>query len=493
MRNKIIAFITLLCVSFTFAQKKPARAFPYSLSLQGTEKPYQIIEDIGAWNDPNAERYTNEGLLLTTTKGDNSAFALDEIPFTSNYGVVVEFEYAMYGGDKYNGGFGDGMSFFIYDESKKFSIGSHGAGLGYTYREASSPYTSYRAPGLDGAYLGVGLDIYGGFNKRDGVVNEQREGIPVSDQLIDWGRRSVSIRGGMHENDRYKGYPVLYSTTRSFENRASSPDRTEAELDLNTGNYKTGYTYRYNDFDVRGGDSSYPYFKKVTITILPKGNEGSLITIYFDNYEVVDRFFYPNEFKTLDKDGKPYTFKTNFPKSFKVGFAGSCGSASQSQMVRNVTVSLPYGPQTDDIDIPYCSNASQGIISFDPFDYTRFYTGTIDKPDYGNSDYYVDKNSFRFEDEYGYPLSNAYEYTEPGVGTWKYNSSNREVTFTPASKDIEEGEYIVYFSAKGTGNGGGPFGSENYRSRPTPIKLTVESCENTVTINPNLPIKVRGR
>ncbi|MDR2221166.1 MAG: hypothetical protein LBE34_00345 [Flavobacteriaceae bacterium] len=493
MRNKILFFFTLLCVSVVFAQKKPARAFPYSLSLEGTQKPYQIIEDIGAWNDSDAERYTKEGLVLTTTKGDNSAFALDEIPFTSNDGVVVEFEYAMYGGDKYNGGYGDGMSFFIYDESKKFSIGSHGAGLGYTYRESDSQYPSYRAPGLDGAYLGVGLDIYGGFNKRDSAINEKREGLPASDQLVNWGKRSVSIRGGMHENNRYKGYPVLFSTTRSFGISPSKSDTTEAELDLTTGNYKTSYSSRYNDFDVRGGDSDYPYFQKFTITILPKGNDGSLVTIYFNRWLVVDRFFYPNEFKTLDKDGKLYTFKTKFPKSFKIGFAGSCGSASQVQIVKNVTVSLPFGPQTYDTDISYCSDASEGAITFDPLDYARFYIGTIDNPDYGDSDKYIDKNSFRFEDEYGYPLSNPHEYTEPGVGTWKYNASTREVTFTPASKDIDEGEYIIYYSAKSVGGVNSPFGSENYRSRPTPIKLTVEHCEKKVTINPNLPIKVRKR
>lgn len=505
MKNKIIfIFLLLFCTNAIIAQKTPARPFPYSLSLQGTSKPPQIIEEIGEWNDSSAERFTEEGLVLTVAPGDKTAFALDEIPFTSNYGVVVEFEYAMYGGEKYAGAYGDGLSFFIYDSSKKFSIGSHGAGLGYTYRESVNG-AGYRTAGLDGAYLGIGFDVFGGYNKQDLTGHEKREGLPSYAHLHDWNRRSITIRGGMHGTNRFKGYPVLYSTTRSKQFKMADGFITESILNYNDGSYTTNSRWGVNEYDIRFSDDK-AVFQKVVLTIIPAGTTGTYISIEFHHYdedfhkyrkkEVLDKFIYPNEFKTLDMDGNSYSFKTAIPEKFKLGFAGSTGGASQVQLVRNVIVSLPYGPYTEDVIIPYCykQSGNKGTsITVDPFEEAWFYTGTVDNPKGGNGDYEIDKNSFRFEDEYGYPIGSATSYTESGVGTWEYNKSNRTVTFTASNDQLAEGEYTAYFSAQGTGNGGGPFGDSGYRSKPTPITVKVEACEYTILVNPaqSIPVKIK--
>ncbi|MDR0193869.1 MAG: hypothetical protein LBI73_01990 [Myroides sp.] len=505
MKNRIIFLLALFCVSITFAQKAPARAFPYSLSLQGTEKPQQIIEQIKEWNTDNpgskpptnpVDRYTEEGLVLTRLGGDNTAFALNEISFTSNYGMVVEFEYAMYGGKTYAGRYGDGLSFFIYDDKKNFDIGSHGGGLGYTYRDASIAYSGVKEAGLNGAYLGIGFDAYGEFSRRGWQNSEKREGLPDQSLIVGKGSKTITIRGGMHNGSRTKGYPVLYSAKRALGVRYTQNDILYAKLNYSNGLYETGYDNGYNDFDVRASDTRAD-FTKVILTVLPNGNQGTFLTVEAEypggTSTIVRDLEYKNEFKTFDQSGKLYSFKTKIPETFKIGFAGSNGGAYQIQVIKNVKVSLPYGPETYDMDFTYCNNGSDGILVFDPLSSSRFYSGTVTNPDWGNSDKYVDKHSFRFEDEYGYPTDTAYKYVEPGVGTWEYDQDKREVTFTPERNTIPVGEYSVYFSAKGTGNGGGPFGTEYYRSRPTRVKLIVEECNKKVKINPNLPIKVRMR
>jgi uncharacterized repeat protein (TIGR01451 family) len=70
--------------------------------------------------------------------------------FPSNLGIVVNFQYATWGGQEYAGHRGDGFSFFLMDGSYPPSVGISGGGLGYTF--------------LPGGYMGVGFDEFGNFS-----------------------------------------------------------------------------------------------------------------------------------------------------------------------------------------------------------------------------------------------------------------------------------------------------------------------------------------
>lgn len=496
MNKKIFfALILLLTVQVTVAQN--TRTFPYTLDLQTKKKHKDIIEAAGSTVDD--KRYTNEGLYLTTTnqKPEKYAFALDKIPFDATYGINVEFEYAIFGGKRDVGRYGDGMSFFLYDTSKSFEVGSYGAGLGYTYRETTSNFTDYRYAGLNGAYLGVGLDVFGGFHQQHTYGNEKREGIPDG-VLSQNGERSIVIRGGANEGkDRFKGYPVLYAKIQNQDEPFSNKSTTWAKLDDN-GDYITGYHKEVDNFDIRADDKN-AIFQKVKVTLIPD-NGDMLISIKVDHgtgvkaktTTIVENLLYESSFKTRDQNGSKYSFKTKIPKSFKVGFAGATGGSTEKHLIKNVVITLPYGPEIPDVLMePLCylpSGNTNREVSVDPFENAKFYTGSLKKPTSGNSATYINFGSFRFEDAKGSPVGTNYSYTQVGVGVWTYDPNTHKVTVKITNDNLKKGDYTVYFSAKGQGT---PFGTENYRSGATPITLRVEGeCDYTILVNPRISIPV---
>ncbi|MGL5276969.1 hypothetical protein [Myroides sp.] len=492
MRNKIIVLIVILICGLSWAQQ--ARRFPYLLSLTGDSKPSQITEYFDKPELANSsEHYSKDGLALTYKVGDKrqefSGFALDEIPFTSEFGIIVEFKYAMIDGIEFNGRYGDGMTFFLYDASKKFEVGSRGASLGYVYRNNKN---GNGEPGLNGAYLGVGLDVYGDFKKRDTGDWEKREGISYN-----WPRNKehVTVRGGQFGENRYKGYPVLYTI-----NAEKTWTTNRARLDYDTGDYNYHEEQFYKNFEMyTDEDHRGINYNTVIVTVIPANTEGgSYVEVKVKDQhgekEVIPKFFYPNEFKTRDESGNLYNFKTKIPNNFKVGFAAGTGGAYQKHLVKDVRVSLPYEPETEDIVERMCiGNTTGKSINFKPYAPVYFYNGPVSDPRAGDDKNYIDFSSFQFEDEDGYTLSsrNHHEYTDSGVGKWQYDSNSGGVTFT-ASSNLSEGEYSVYYSAKGLNDGKwgkGPFGEEVYRSRPTKLTVVVGKCKTM--INPTFPVHIK--
>jgi type IV pilus assembly protein PilY1 len=80
--------------------------------------------------------------------------------FDSGKGVQITFNTVTYRGD--SGGAGkdgaDGISFYLMDGSQPAGIGAWGGSLGYTCSNTNSPYD-----GINGAYVGLGIDEYGNF------------------------------------------------------------------------------------------------------------------------------------------------------------------------------------------------------------------------------------------------------------------------------------------------------------------------------------------
>jgi uncharacterized repeat protein (TIGR01451 family) len=100
-------------------------------------------------------------LTLTRALTGQMGYAYYNDPFPSSLGIVVEFDYATWGG---NGA--DGTSFFLFDGATAFSPGPVGGALGYAARPASGQN------GVGHAYVGIGLDEYGNFsNPGDGLID----------------------------------------------------------------------------------------------------------------------------------------------------------------------------------------------------------------------------------------------------------------------------------------------------------------------------------
>jgi fibronectin-binding autotransporter adhesin len=103
---------------------------------------------------PNLTGPADDGgwLRLTSTGGNQATSAYYDTAFSATGATVyASFDYASWGG---NGA--DGIAFFLFDGSTAFSVGAPGGSLGYAQRNAES--------GLDGGYIGVGIDEYGNYS-----------------------------------------------------------------------------------------------------------------------------------------------------------------------------------------------------------------------------------------------------------------------------------------------------------------------------------------
>lgn len=115
--------------------------------------------------------------------GINSVYqtgaVISKFTFPSHEGLRVNFTSVTYGGNNLDGHGADGIGFFLVDGSRPISIGATGGSLGYSCKNlliAFDPTTgSFDAVpgnprdiptvynGIDGGYIGLGIDEYGNF------------------------------------------------------------------------------------------------------------------------------------------------------------------------------------------------------------------------------------------------------------------------------------------------------------------------------------------
>jgi outer membrane protein OmpA-like peptidoglycan-associated protein len=121
-------------------------------------------------------------LRLTSAETGEFGYAYDNEAFPSTAGVLVEFEYADWGGSG-----ADGLTFFLFNGSTseaEFQAGQPGGSLGY------APCDS-KTNGLSNAYVGVGFDEYGNFTNLGSICGlDGTEFLP----------NHVSIRGSAAES-----------------------------------------------------------------------------------------------------------------------------------------------------------------------------------------------------------------------------------------------------------------------------------------------------
>ncbi|WP_154673979.1 DUF7507 domain-containing protein [Nakamurella lactea] len=210
----------------------------------------------------------------------------------ANAGLQVEFSQWQYGG----GGIGpaDGISFFLVDGAVDLDgVGAFGGSLGYAQKDA--------VPGVNGGYLGVGLDAYGNFandseNRGRGCPADQRS--PVSSGTLI--KNAVVIRGPMLA-DRDHGYCYLAGTVNSANNGTTLPGTV-------------------------GGTSLASSRRDVRITVSPDVRPTVTVEMDFtgtrDHYQTV----------------LSYTMTTPAPATWKFGFAASTGGGTDVHLIRTPTI-----------------------------------------------------------------------------------------------------------------------------------------------------------
>lgn len=476
----IVGFLFLF--GYNLSAQTTITNFPFKTDFLGTTIPT-------GWIKPgtiNSATPSTDGLKLTTgALSEFGGVVLDGVDFNSTNGITVSFEYSMYGGNTYDGQYGDGLAFFLFDSNKTSTLGAAGRGLGYSNGDTNLDL------GVDGGYIGIGFDEFGNF--KDYKLG--RNGIPAASLS---GPEHLTIRGAMGTS-RTNGYPVL-STMRT--NIASDATTTlSAKLDITTGNivYSTTGLSSADVFSIRPGTLSTTvgdtYYRRGKLTLLPRTGGGFRISLEVIHGGVttvlLNQFEYPTSIKYNDNSASStatniVTLNTPVPAKFQLGFAASTGAAAQVHLIRHIEISIPYMPSAADDQISICNAFPQSSTNISPFINDTFYNGPLTgTPSLGNTSSYIDYNSFQFSDVNDNPIGTNQNrsYTENGVGTWTYNATTAQVNFVPVNGFI--GQATVYYTAKGLSTNGGPFGQEIYRSAPQ--KLTVNVVKCGAVVNPQLP------
>jgi gliding motility-associated-like protein len=235
-----------------------------------------------------------EGYLrLTNAARDQKGYAYSTSSFPSIRGLKVEFEYFIYGG---NGA--DGISFFLFDSNASpVTIGGFGGSLGYAQYTNTQPTSA----GVNGGYLGVGLDEYGNFSYNI----EGRQGIGGG-----FYPGSITLRGqGNGAATTLTNYPLL-TTVKTVDK---------------------GIPLAGND-SRRFPETTSDAYRKVFIEMEPNPSGGYFVTVRLTQGG-------PNGLKTVTMiDRYPYT--TVAPANLRYGFASSTGDNTNFHEVRNVAISV---------------------------------------------------------------------------------------------------------------------------------------------------------
>ncbi|ACB76811.1 beta strand repeat-containing protein [Opitutus terrae] len=136
----------------------------------------------------------NGWLRLTSAGGQQATYAYDSQSFNgADATIAVKFSYAAYGGSG-----ADGITFFLADASKTFSVGAYGGSLGYAQKTLVAGGEA-DIQGMNGGYIGLGIDEFGNYSN----ATEGRIGGIGSNP------GNVSVRG---PGSSYSGYDYLGGT-----------------------------------------------------------------------------------------------------------------------------------------------------------------------------------------------------------------------------------------------------------------------------------------
>ncbi|MEG4839868.1 DUF4347 domain-containing protein, partial [Microcoleus sp. B9-D4] len=259
-------------------------------------------------------------LLLTPAVNRREAFVIYNNPIPSTDGIRVQFDFYSYGSNQQfpspqpfiSPQPGDGLGFFLIDGTvSPTRTGGYGGSLAY------APRTNI--PGIEGGYLGIGLDEFGNFStSTEGRSGPEPPPIPGS-SIGSFRPDSVTVRG-----NQANGYRFLTNAIVPFgiDNIPTSIDFS-GPVAGNNFNFSNTFTSDRNLAK-----------RSVQITLNPSNDpvNPSRLTVAFD--ENFDDIY---ETTLIDI---PNLVTTNgpVPPLFKFGFGSSTGGANNIHELQNVVV-----------------------------------------------------------------------------------------------------------------------------------------------------------
>lgn len=247
------------------------------------------------------------GYLQFTDAGQYNAGGIvynKALPSTN--GIEVTFAQYQYGGTG-----ADGIAFFLVDgDTDLTETGAIGGSLGYA--QLQNDVVDVSQPGVDGGYLGLGLDAWGNFSadtegRGSGCPDDQQapEHLRISANRAP---NNVALRG---PGDGFEGYCLLGTTA----------------TDEVIGEYPDGLIYGTEFPEPLTVDALEDAKRLVKLKVLEDGNGQAKVTVDLD---------------FMDGDGwtrvLESTVPEDLPETFKFGFASSTGGATDVHLLRHLRV-----------------------------------------------------------------------------------------------------------------------------------------------------------
>jgi len=247
-------------------------------------------------------------LRLTAAESNQRGVAYFDVPIPTDEGLIIDFEYASWGGIG-----ADGLTAFLFDGAiggegaAAFQIGGWGGSLGYAQRCTSA--------GMAGGYVGIGFDEYGNYSN----YRECRQGGSSGDLVPD----AIGVRGSAQS-----AYAYLTGTMGGVR-----------ELDCPRWQCAS-----------RPGPGE-PGRHGVRIAIVPSG----------DSY-AISVFLQADDGLSYEEIIPPYTLPDLPPPTLKFGYAASTGNSHNIHEIRNLTIAAPTDLGVSIIDLPETAFSGDEVI-----------------------------------------------------------------------------------------------------------------------------------
>jgi len=239
----------------------------------------------------------NDGWLrLTKSVNNQKGYAYISSKFPSTLGALIDFEYKIWRTSTSGNSGADGIGIFLFDASKPFILGGYGGSLGYAPNT-----TAGTNAGLNGGYIGIGLDEYGNFSRS----TEGRVGGPGfrPNSIV---LRSITTNNPATTNQYLTGVQLQASSTSN----------------VNSVDYNTATLTRPTDT---------VFYRRIKITVIPNAGKYDITVKWRTG---------PNR-----PDSTILTYQTTEvpPDSLRIGFAASTGALNNYHEIRNLIVTTPGG------------------------------------------------------------------------------------------------------------------------------------------------------
>ncbi|TDC98219.1 hypothetical protein [Actinomadura sp. 7K507] len=261
-------------------------------------------------------------LQLTDAHLEETGAVLFDSPVPAADGLEMTFEQWQYGNTTRAPA--DGISFFLTDGAIPLTTpGAFGGSLGYAQKLPDGNPAAHFVPGVDGGYLGIGLDVLGdyfGDGEKRGNGCERRSPAGTDFRTPPPGPNIVTARG---PGNGVAGYCLLAATTNGATApwRSTLPGRLHGDLKKMPANVTPARAERLLE----------PAKRTVRVVLSPDPNPVATVDIDFqdgDGFQRVLRFHLPEP----------------IPNTVKFGFAASTGPLTDIHLIRHTTLRTRPAP-----------------------------------------------------------------------------------------------------------------------------------------------------